>query len=147
MDIMQMWQVWVIAALICFIIEIFTTGFAVACFSIGALAAAVAAALGCALIWQVTVFALFTFLAFIFVRPFVLKTFFRPKHVVETNANALIGRKGRVSTDIEPAEGKGRVAIDGDDWKAVSVDGVPIAKGTAVEVVGIDSVVLIVKIS
>ena len=40
---MEEWHVWIIAALLLFLIEIFTTGFAVICLSIGAVAGAVAA--------------------------------------------------------------------------------------------------------
>lgn len=141
---LQLWHIWVIAALVCFIIEIFTAGFAVACFSIGALAAAIASALHLSLIWQLLLFAVFTFLAFAFVRPLILKLFYKSGGA-RTNANALIGRQGRISQDIDPARGYGRVAIDGDDWKAVSEDGGAISKGTSVEVVSIDSVILTVK--
>jgi len=74
-----------------------------------------------------------------------MKLFFKKDDGCKTNADALIGREGRVSEDINPVSGKGRVAIDGDDWKAVSADGAPIAKGTIVEVVGRDSVIITVK--
>lgn len=141
----QLWHLWVIIALLCLIIEIFTTGFAVACFSIGAVAAAVAAACGCPVVWQVVIFAVFSFLAFVFVRPFVMKTFFKPQDGRQTNADALIGRQGRVSVDIDASKGTGRVAIDGDDWKAVSEDGSKIKKGEFVTVVKVDSIILTVK--
>lgn len=142
---LQIWHIWVIVALVCFIIEIFTAGFAIACFSFGALAAAIGAALGVSVVWQVVLLAIFSFLAFVFVRPLVLKFFHKPKDVVRTNVDAIIGRQGRVSVDIDPDKGTGRVAIDGDDWKAVSVDGGFIAKGEKVEVISIDSVIITVK--
>lgn len=141
----QIWQIWVIVAIACIILEIFTSGFAVACFSIGAVFAALAAACGLGLIWQVIIFSVFSFLAFMFVRPFILKTFFKPAEEKQTNAQALIGRKGRVSQTIDPAQAKGRVSIDGDDWKAVSEDGQAIPKGSFVEVVSIESIILTVK--
>jgi len=139
------WHIWIIIALVCFIIEIFTTGFAISCLSIGALPAAIASAFDCPLVWQIIIFAVFTFLAFMYVRPFVVKAFFKPGDGQNTNANALIGRKGRVSTEIDPEKGTGRVAIDGDDWKAVSVDGNHIPKGTQVEIVKVDSVIVTVR--
>lgn len=141
----QSWHIWVIIALLCFIAEIFTSGFAVACLSIGALPAAIGAALHLSLLWQIFIFAVFTFAAFVFLRPFIMKTFYKPKDGCRTNAGALVGKHGRVSADINPAVGYGRVAIDGDDWKAVSTDGSFIAKGTAVEVVKIESIILTVK--
>ena len=141
----QPWHIWVIIALVFFIIEFFTSGFAVACFSIGALAAAIGSACHCSLIWQIVLFAVFSFLAFVFVRPLVLKYFFKKNGDKLTNANALVGKKGKVSSDIDPEKGYGRVAIDGDDWKAVSIDGGFISKGTVVEVVSIDSIIITVK--
>lgn len=62
----------------------------------------------------------------------------------KTGVDALIGRTGKVSETIQ-ADDYGRVAIDGDDWKAKSADGTQIAKGTKVEIVAIDSVILTVK--
>lgn len=142
---LQPWHIWVIIALISFIIEIFTSGFAIACLSVGGLAAAVASAFNIPLIWQIVVFAVFTLLAFIFVRPAVQKYFFKSSPGKKTNVDALVGKRGRVSSDIDPAVGYGRVAIDGDDWKAVSADGNLIGKGQTVEVVSVDSIILTVK--
>lgn len=142
---LQPWHIWVIIALICFIIEIFTSGFAIACLSVGGLAAAVASAFNIPLIWQIVVFAVFTLLAFIFVRPAVQKYFFKSNPGKKTNVDALVGKRGRVSSDIDPAVGYGRVAIDGDDWKAVSADGNLIEKGQTVEVISVDSIILTVK--
>lgn len=141
----QAWHIWVIIALLCFIAEIFTSGFAVACFSIGGLFAALGAAFGLGIVWQVVIFAVFSFLSFVFVRPFVLKTFFKKSEGTATNADALIGRVGKVSRSIDPENGGGRVAIDGDDWKAVSADGSFIPEGSRVEVIGRDSIILSVK--
>lgn len=140
----QPWHVWIVIALVCIILEIFTAGFAVACFSAGALVAALGCALGLSLIWQVVIFAVVTFLTFVYVRPILIKLFFKKDSGQKTNADALIGRRGRVSVRIDPAKGEGRVAIDGDDWKAVSEDGSTIEKGEEVEVKKIDSIILTV---
>lgn len=141
----QPWHIWIIVALCFFIVEIFTSGFAVACFSVGAVAASVSSAFSASLLWQILLFALFSFLAFVFIRPLILKFFFKEKAGGKTNADALVGKRGKVSADIDPGTGSGRVAIDGDDWKAVSADGTFIAKGTTVEVLNIDSIILTVK--
>jgi len=142
---MELWHIWVLVALVFFIIEIFTSGFAVACFSIGALGSAVAAACGLSLLWQLVIFAILSIIALVTVRPLVVKLFFKKDEEYKTNGNALIGRHGRVSETIDPATGKGRVAIDGDDWKAVSADGTVIEKGAQVEVISIESVIITVK--
>ena len=50
-----------------------------------------------------------------------------------------------VSEEINPQTGTGRVAIDGDDWKAESDDDQLIEKGTRVVVVSRESIILTVK--
>lgn len=42
---METWHIWIIIALLLFIIEIFTSGFAIFCISVGAIAAAIASEL------------------------------------------------------------------------------------------------------
>ena len=43
------------------------------------------------------------------------------------------------------ADGYGRVAIDGDDWKAVSSDKAKIEKGAKVVAVGRESIIITVQ--
>ena len=52
------------------------------------------------------------------------------------------GREAVVSERISAADNTGRVAIDGDDWKAVSSDGSVIEKGIRVIILDVDSVIL-----
>ena len=61
-----------------------------------------------------------------------------------SNADALIGRIGKVSEGIKE-NGYGRVALDGDDWKAVSSDGKEITKGENVKIVGRESIIITVE--
>ena len=142
---MSAWQIWILIALLFFVIEIATSGFAVICFSIGALVAAVAAIAGAGIVAQVVWFSIGSFVAFITVRPVLLKYFHSKKHEVPTNTDALIGRTAIVSEAIDPAANSGRVAIDGDDWKAVSEDDTPIPAGHKVTVTAINSIILTVK--
>ena len=116
---MEPWQIWVIASLIFFIIEIFTVGFVVVCFAVGGLFGAVAAACGLGIVWQIAIFAVATAVTFFFIRPIIMKLFYNRDKEIKTNADAIIGRIGVVSEAINPATGTGRVKIDGDDWKAV----------------------------
>lgn len=141
---MEIWHIWIIVGLAFIILEIFTPGFAVACFSIGAAVSAILSACGCTFIWQLVGFVTATALALIFVRPVLVKMISH-KDKTTTNADAIIGRKCRVCQTIDPVSGKGRVAIDGDEWKAVSNDGSLIEKGETVEVIGRDSLIITVK--
>lgn len=139
------WLMWAIISLVFIIVEIFTAGFAVICFSIGAAAAAVCAFLDFQLVWQLFAFAVFSAISLIFVRPLVLKFFHKKEKEVKTNADAIIGRKGRVSERIDSTSGTGRVAIDGDDWKAVSSDGQPLETGESVVIESRDGLTLTVS--
>ncbi len=140
---MEVWHFWAIAALILVIGEIFTAGFALICIAIGAVAGAIAAGVGCSLELQIVWFSAGTLAAFLGVRPLLLR-FSRGKSV-PTNADALIGRTATVSETIDAETGTGRVAIDGDDWKAVSENGEHIDKGQKVTVIARDSIILTVK--
>lgn len=142
---MEVYQIWLIIAIILVIVEICTAAFGSICFAIGAGLAALAAALGGGVTWQIIVFAAVSLLTFIFLRPVVIRFLDRKSKDVKTNADALVGRKGIVSERIDAKQHTGRVAIDGDDWKAVSEDGSVIEKGISVEIVKLDSIIVTVR--
>ena len=143
---MPAYQIWLIAALVLVIFEICSATFGAICFAIGAAFSALAAGFGANLTWQIVIFAVVSLLTFIFLRPFMLKFLDRKSKDVKTNADALVGRKAIVSERIDAAQHTGRVAVDGDDWKAVSEDGSIIEKGVEVEIVKLDSIILTVKL-
>ena len=143
---MEYYQIWLIAAIVLVIIELLTAGFGVICFAVGALFSALAAFLGMdSLVWQLLIFAVASVLCFIFLRPVVLRFLDKKSKDVKTNADALIGKTAMVSETIDSSANQGRVAVDGDDWKAVSADGSVINKGEKVEIVSRDSIILTVK--
>ena len=142
---MQIYQIWLVVAIVLVILEIATSGFGVICFAIGAIFGAIAAALGAGTNWQIILFAVVSILTFIFLRPIVIRFLEKKSKDVKTNADALIGRKGIVSERIDATQHTGRVAIDGDDWKAVSENGEVIEKGAQVEIVKLDSIIVTVK--
>lgn len=143
---MDTWHIWVILALILVIVEIFTSGFVVICFAVGAAAAAVASCLSSGIQGQILWFSVATFLAFIAVRPLLLRSFNKGKSGRKSGIEALEGREAIVTERISYMENSGRVAIDGDDWKAVADDkNEIIEKGQKVFVTGVDSVILKVR--
>ena len=135
---------WTIIGIVGFIVEIFTPGFFAASIGIGAFFAAVASMFTDVVEYQMIAMAAGSLLAFLTIRPIWTRYLARTKDV-KTNADALIGRVGVVSEDINSSSNTGRVAIDGDDWKAVSEDNSPIEAGSHVEVLKRDSIVLTVK--
>lgn len=136
---------WLIAAIVLVIVEICTAGFGALCFALGAAFSSLVSGLGGNLTWQVLTFVVVSLLTFIFLRPVVVRFLDKKSKDVKTNAEAIIGRKGIVSERIDASQHTGRVAIDGDDWKAVSEDGSVIEKGTDVEIIKLDSIIVTVK--
>ena len=142
---MSAWHIWVIIALVFVIVEMFTVGFAVMCISFGCLFGAGAAALDWNLEWQLLAFAISTAVAFLTIRPVVCKLLYNKDREVKTNTDALIGRRAIVSERIEGELHPGRVKVDGDDWKAISLESEPIEVGEAVEITAINSIIVTVK--
>ena len=142
---MALYQIWLIVAILLVIFEICSATVGAICFAIGAGFSALAAGLGVNLTWQIIIFAVVSLLTFIFLRPFMMKFLDRKSKDVKTNADALVGRRAVVSERIDAAQHTGRVAVDGDDWKAIAADGSVIEKGTEVEIVKLDSIILTVK--
>lgn len=140
----NLWLIWVIISIVCLILELSSGDFFILCFAIGAAVAAIIAGCGLSLTWQIIVFALVSILSLWLVRPALIKKIHKPHRERLSNAEAMIGQEGRVSEAIE-AGGYGRVAIDGDDWKALSADGSAIEKNTRVRVVKMDSIILTVE--
>ena len=79
------------------------------------------------------------------IRPLVCKFLYKKAKEVKTNVDALVGRRATTTERIEGELHPGRVKIDGDDWKAISLDSTPIEVGDAVEITEINSVILTVK--
>ncbi len=142
---MEIYQYWLIVAIVLVIVEICTASFGSICFAFGAGFSALVAGLGGGFVWQIVVFAIVSMLTFIFLRPAVMRWLDRKSQDVKTNVDALVGRKGIVSERIDASQHLGRVKIDGDDWRAVSNDGSVIEKGTSVEILKNDSIILTVK--
>ena len=141
----NMWQVWAVVAVVCLILELSSGDFFIICFSIGAVFAIVGAALGLSIYWQIALFALFSAVAIFTVRPVALRYLHKNDPNRVSNADALIGRTGRVTETIT-ASHSGYVQIDGDLWRAVSPSATgDISVGTTVRVVGRESTIVTVE--
>ena len=140
----NVWLIWILVSVLLLILELFSGDLFILCFSIGALASSFTAALGLGIIPQLISMALCSLLSIYFIRPVALRYLHRNDEDRVSNADAIIGRTGRVSATIE-AGGYGRVAIDGDDWKAQSADGAAINKDVRVRVVKMESIILTVE--
>jgi membrane protein implicated in regulation of membrane protease activity len=138
----NMWQVWAVVVVLGLILELMSGDFFIICFAIGAVGAAVVSPFA-GIYVQLAVFAVVTALSIFQVRPFALRYLHRGEDNRVSNADALMGRTGRVVETVE-AQGFGRVAIDGDVWKAVTNEGVDIPAGSNVKVVDRKSTIITV---
>ena len=140
----HLWQMWAIIAVICLIMELMAGDFFIICFSIGAVFAAITAAVGGGIYLQLLMFAVFTLISLFWVRPFAQRYLHKGEDNRVSNADALLGSQGRV-VEMVKADGFGRVQIDGDVWKAVTNETADIPEGSNVRVVGRESTIITVE--
>lgn len=138
-----MWQIWLIASGVFFILEIFTIGFLVFWLGVAALLAMLISFLTDSIIIQTTVFVVSSALLIFATRPLVNKI--TKKDTVPTNVYSIVGKKGIVIEDIDWATGKGQIKSEGEVWSAKTREQINISKGTEVEIESIDGVKVFVR--
>ena len=111
-------------------------------FALGAVVAAVSAALGASVRTQWILFAGVSLAALLATRPFVRKVVKTCKE--PTNADRVIGKTGVVTQTVDNLPGMGRVSVLGMDWSARTQDGEILEEGERVQVLAIEGVTLIV---
>jgi membrane protein implicated in regulation of membrane protease activity len=134
---MDAWVIWILVAVAFGIGEVLTTTFVLAPFSIGALVAALVAAIGVGAVGSWATFIVVSLLTLWFVRP-IARSHLRTPAQLRTGTAALIGRRAIVLERIANDEGVGCVRIDGEVWtaRAYEEDRV-IEAGTPVQVIEI----------
>lgn len=133
---MDLWAIFIVAAVILAVGEIATTSFFLGPFAVSALLAALASALGAGAIASWAIFIVLGALLLAFVRPIAKRHLYTPPQI-RTGTAALQGAAGVVIEPIANDEGVGTVRINGEVWTARAFDEVPIAAGTKVQVVEI----------
>lgn len=135
--------VWLVIAVVLFIIEGLTVQLVCVWFACGSLVAMLASLMGAPPVLQLVLFFITSVAVLIFGRPF-LKEKLTPKKTA-TNADALIGQNGIVTEEIDNGLGTGRVDVSGLGWAARSAGGEVIPARQAVTVRKIEGVKLIVE--
>lgn len=130
--------IWVMVALASAVIEVSIPHFGVIFGSLGAAAAAIVAALGFGTAVQLIAFVVVLGVSWVVLRPRLIGRNNAPG--VPSRTQALLGRDGVVTHDIDLTVGAGRVNVGGEDWAARCTT--PLAIGTRVRVVGADGIVL-----
>lgn len=139
-----MWQIWLVIAGVCLIVEIMTVGFLIFWLSIGALLAMIVSFFTNNLIIQMAVFVISSTILIFATKPFV-KKFAHNNNNAKTNVYSNIGKVGVVTQDIDSIQAIGQIKVDGEVWSAVGVNDIKIPKGTEVEIQEIKGVKAIVS--
>ncbi|MEK7252756.1 MAG: NfeD family protein, partial [Actinomycetota bacterium] len=132
---------WIGAAAFLGVAEIFTAGFFMLPFAVGAAAAAVVAYVDGGEIVQLSVFLVVSVAALIVLRRFVNRGD-EVQHAV--GSNRFVGQKAKVLEAIDPTHSTGRVKMESELWRATSDVG-PIAEGVMVKVVDVRGTRLVVE--
>ena len=138
-----MWKFWLIASGIFFIGEIFTAGFLIFWFALGALLTMIASLFIQNIFIQATIFIISSTMLILLTKPLINK--FISKKTVATNVYEIIGKKGIVTQKINSINGKGQVKVGNEVWTAISDEELPL--DAQIEVVKIEGVKLVVKSS
>lgn len=137
-----MW--WLGAFVLLLFAEIVTVTLTSIWFALGALAAFVVS-LFCDIIWvQTLVFLLVSLVLLFFTRPFAAKYININRE--KTNVDALVGKQGVVTKEIDNLKACGEVKLSGQTWTArAALEGIVIPEGAIVSVREIRGVKLIVE--
>ena len=137
-----MWPFWLIIAGLCLVIEIYTVGFFIFWFGIGALFALLVSFLTNNLFIQLSVFLVSSSLLVISTKP-LMKKFTKNEKTVPTNFFSLSGKQGIVTKKIDSDNSTGQVKVKGELWSAISDK--DIEKDAKVKILGVDGVKLKVE--
>lgn len=131
------WILWVVLGVGLIIAEIFTLGFVLFWFGIGALIAALVGFLGFGFGWQFMVFALVSVVLTAMSRTIFSNYFSHDDaNSIKTGVDALPGQVGTVSSASKGALHEGAVKVFGSTWTAFPIDEeTPLIEGEKVEVV------------
>lgn len=138
----EIWRwLWTIFALVMGIGEIFTAGFFLLPFAIGAAAAAVLAWFNVLVIAQWLVFFGVSLFSMAYLRRFIERQDEGDQPVL--GANRWVTKPGIVLEDIDPHSGAGMVKVDTEEWRATSHQAIP--KGTRIVVIEVSGTRLLVE--
>jgi len=139
----KIWWIWMALAAIFVVGEIFTAGFFLLWFGIGAASAGILALIGLGPAWQLGAFVVVSGVLFAVSRKLADKI--TKKQPPGVGADRFIGKEGIVLEEIDNEKNTGRVRLKSEDWRADSETDEIIPKGTRVGVTGLDGTHLIVR--
>jgi len=139
----DLWWIWMILAALFIVGEIFTFGFFLLWFGVGAAAAGVLALFDVGSAWQWVTFIVVSLGLFLVSRRFAERV--SDEQPPGIGADRFIGKPCVVLETIDDANNTGRVRMDKEEWRANSVDGRVIPEGARVVVTSIKGTHLVVE--
>ena len=139
----RIWWLWIGLAAVFAVAEIFTAGFFLLWFAVGAAVAGVLAMLGVGGAWQWAAFVVISGVLLAGSRRFAER--FTTKQPPGIGADRLIGKRGLVIEEIDDLKNTGRARIDKEEWRAESATDEVIPVGARVEVVRLEGTHLVVR--
>ena len=145
----EIWAIlWIVLGVVLILAEVFTAGFVLLWFGIGALAAALIAFLGFDVIWQFLVFAVVSVVLTAMSRTIFVNYFSHHKagNELKSGVDALPGQIGTVISSSRGALQAGEVKVFGSTWTAFPEAGEePLQEGERVEVVRVQGASIYVR--
>lgn len=117
------WHIWILVGIGLIIGEIFTLGFFLLWFGVGAFLATGLALLGVGPIYQTLSFLLVSLILTVLSRTIFKRVLFRKEAGISSNVEALIGQEALVMEMIKGKSKRGLVKIGGETWSAISEEG------------------------
>ncbi len=138
----NLWWLWMLMAALFVVGEIFTGGFFILWFGIGAAVAGVLALLGLDAIWQWGAFVVVSGSLIPLSKRFAQAV--TDEQPTGIGADRNIGQQAVVTEQIDNESDSGQVRINGEQWRAKSVSGEKIAEGAKVTVTAQEGTQLLV---
>ena len=135
--------IWSVLAMFLLVGEIFTAGFFMLPFGIGAIVAAAMAFFEVDPLWQTLAFIIVSTVAFFLLRRFADRMTHEPPE--KMGADRLIGKRGVVIEELTPNSLVGQVRVAREEWRADAPGEGIVPQGTEVIVEGIEGTHLIVR--
>jgi len=141
------WILWIVLGVVLIIAEMFTLGFVLFWFGIGAIAAALVGLLGFGVVTQFLVFAIVSIALTVLSRTIFAKYYSHGDNdAIKTGIDSLPGQIGTVTTASKGALKEGAVKVYGSTWTAFPEAGEePLAEGEKVEVIRVQGSSIYVK--
>jgi len=133
------WILWLLLGVTLIIAEVFTLGFVLFWFGVGAVAAALVGFLGFGFVWQFVTFAVVSIALTAMSRTIFARYLpHRDENSLKMGMDALPGKIGTVTGASRGALREGAVKVYGSTWTAFPIDGeTELAEGEKVEVVSV----------